>query len=102
MTDGQFVAALLAVIAPLVLAFFKRLNLSKEAMSAIVLAGCVVVAGFGLFLSGQIDPRVCAAIDIIECVKVVFTYVTLSLGVAFIYYKMVWQALGIDDKIAGK
>jgi len=101
MTDGQFVAALLAVVAPLFLALVKRYDLSKEAISAIVLAVCVVVAGFGLFLSGQIDPRVCAAIDIIECVKAVFTYLTLSLGVAFLYYKMVWQALGIDDKIAG-
>ena len=102
MTDGQFVAALLAVVAPLVLAVFKRLNLSKEVMSAIVLAGCVVVAAFGLFVSGKIDPGVCAAIDIVECVKVVFSYVTLSLGVAFLYYKMAWQALGIDDRIAGK
>lgn len=102
MTDGQLVAALLAMVAPLVLALFKRLKLSKEATSGIVLAGCVVVAAIGLFMSGEIDPRGCADADLVECVKVVLSYLTLSLGVAFVYYKMVWQALGIDDKIAGK
>lgn len=102
MTDGQFGAALLAVVAPLVLALFKRLKLSKEAMSGVVLAGCIVVGGVGLFMSGEIDPKACAEVDLVECVKIVFTYLTLSLTVAFVYYKMVWQALGIDDKIAGK
>ncbi len=102
MTDGQLFAGLLAVIAPLVLALFKRLNLSKEATSAIILAGCVVVAGVGLFTSGQLDPKACAGVDLVECVKVVFAYLSAALTLAFVYYKMVWQALGIDDKIAGK
>jgi len=102
MSNGELLAGLLAVIAPLVLAIFKRLNLSKEATSAIVLAGCIVVAGIGLFTSGQLDPRACASIDVVECVKTVFAYLTAALTVAFVYYKMVWQALGIEDRIAGK
>ena len=102
MSNAELLAGLLAVIAPLVLALSKRLKLSKEATSGIVLAGCVVVAGIGLFVSGELNPKACASVDILECVKVVFAYLTAALTVAFVYYKMVWQALGIEDRIAGK
>ena len=101
MSDGQLFAGLLAILAPLGLALIKRFNLSKEVTSGFILLGCIVVAGIGLFLSGQLDPRACAGVDILECVKVVFAYLSAALTLAFVYYKMVWQALGIDAKIAG-
>jgi di/tricarboxylate transporter len=102
MTDGQLVAALIAALAPAVLALFKRLNISKEAQSAIILGVLVVFAGLAMLASGDIDTKACSGLDLMACVQVVYGYVGAVLGSAFVSYKLFWGALGIDDKIAGK
>ena len=102
MTNGQLGAALLAVLAPLVLAWFKRFNISENAKQGIILAGLLVIAGFSMWLSGDIDPKVCASLGLLECVRIVVGYVGAVFTAALVSYKYVWQAFGIDDRIAGK
>lgn len=100
--NGDWVIGLLGVLAPLVNALFKRLGLGEKAQNALILGFCVVVAGFVAFAKGDIAVNACAGLDLQACMEVVYKYVGIVLVAAFVSYKMVWQALGIDDKIAGK
>jgi hypothetical protein len=101
MSGAELLAGLLGIVAPAILALFKRLDLSKTAQSGIILAACIVGAGVTMLASGELDPAACSGLDLLDCVSVVYKYLGLVLGGAFVSYKMFWQALGIDDKIAG-
>lgn len=101
MTNGQLGAAILAFLAPLVLAIFKRYDLSENVQAGVILGGLLVVAGFSMFISGDINPMACAGLGLIACVKIVVGYLIAVFGTALTSYKYVWQAFGIDDKIAG-
>jgi hypothetical protein len=102
MTDGQLGATILGFVAPLALAWFKRWNLNKNAQAGIILAGLLVVAGVTMLLSGDINPAACSGLDLLPCVKIVVGYLVAVFGAALGSYKYVWQAFGIDDRIAGK
>lgn len=101
MTGSELLAGLLGIIAPAINALFKRLGLGEKAQNGIILAACIVGAGVMMFLSGELDPAACAGLDLPGCLSVIYKYLGLVLGGAFVSYKMFWQALGIDDKIAG-
>ena len=101
MSDGQLVAGILGILAPIVNALFKRLGLGEKAQNALILGFCIVVAGFAAFASGDISVDACAGLDLQACVEVVYGYIGIVLVGAFVSYKMFYQALGIDDKIAG-
>lgn len=102
MNGTELLAGLLGIVAPAVNALFKRLGLSEHAQNGVILAACIVGAGVMMLVSGELDPAACAELGLVDCVGVVYKYLGLVLGGAFISYKMFWQALGIDDKIAGK
>jgi hypothetical protein len=102
MTNGELVAGLLGIIAPIVNAWFKRFNLEEKQQNAVILGFLIVVTGLVMLASGDINPKVCADLGLMECVEVVYKYLGAVIAGAFISYKMFWQALGIDDKIAGK
>ena len=99
--NGELVAGLLGVVAPAALAFLKRFGLSEKQQNAAILGVLIVLTGLVMVASGDINPAACAELGLMECVEVVYGYLGAVIGGAFISYKMFWQALGIDDKIAG-
>ena len=101
MTGSELLAGLLGIIAPAINALFKRLGLDEKVQNGIILAACIVGAGVMMLASGELDPAACAELGLLDCLSVVYKYLGLVLGGAFVSYKMFWQALGIDDKIAG-
>lgn len=92
---------LVTIFLPLVNAGVKRLmsDKSKEAQSAVVFIVCVL-AGLGqAYFNGSLewangDPQAIASVLVVN-VAVVVT-------LAFAWYKMFWQAVGIDAKISGQ
>ena len=102
MTNGELIAGLLGIIAPAVMALFKRLGLEEKKQNALILGALIVVTGVVMLASGDIDPAACAELGLMECIEVVYGYLGAVVAGAFVSYKMFWQALGIEDKIAGK
>lgn len=101
--NGQEVfAGLVGIVAPVVVGLFKRLGLSDKQQNLVTLCVLVVITGVMMVGSGEISLTACSGMGLEACVSVVYKYVFLVIGGAFLSYKMFWQALGIDDKIAGK
>jgi len=95
------VTEMLAFVMPALAALIKRLNLSKTAQDMAILAFYIVVAGLAGILIGNIALDACADISLEACVAVVIGYIQLVMAQAFIWYKMFWQASGIEARIAG-
>lgn len=86
---------------PLANAFVKRLmsGSSKEAQSAVIFVVCVL-AGLGqAYFNGSLkwangDPHAIASLMVIN--------VAIVVVLAYGWYKMIWQAVGIDARISGQ
>jgi len=102
MTDGQLVAGVIGILAPMAMALLKKFGLSKKAQDAAILAALIAITGLLMLASGDINPKACADLGLEECFKVVYGYLGAVVGGAFVTYKMFFEALGIDAKIAGK
>ena len=97
------VTAILGIIAPPILALVKRSQrLSDQAKDMLILVALVLVGGLAAFLCGDIDPLACSVVDLEGCIGVIVGYVSLVVGQAFLWYKMLYAPSGIDAKIAGK
>ena len=97
------VTAILGIIAPPILALVKRTKrLSDQAKDMIILVALVLVGGLAAFLCGDIDPLACSVVDLEGCIGIIIGYVSLVVGQAFAWYKMLYRPSGIDAKIAGK
>ena len=97
------VTAILGIIAPPILALVKRSQrLSDQAKDMLILVALVLVGGLAAFLCGNIDPLACSVVDLEGCIGVIVGYVSLVVGQAFDWYKMLYKPSGIDAKIAGK
>jgi len=83
--DQQGWTAVLGLLAPLLIAVLKQSGFSKAQNSLIALGVCLAV--------GIADAWYFRTLDPMDVAKTVFTVVS----VAFTTYKMVFQALGIDD-----
>jgi hypothetical protein len=102
MSGQEILAGLIGVLAPVVVAAFKRLNLNEKMQNLVTLIILIVITGIMMVGSGEISLHACSGLGLEECVGVVYKYVGLVIGGAFLSYKLFWQALGIDDKVAGK
>ena len=102
MSGSEILAALLGLLAPIVNAWFKRWGLGEKEQNVIILSFLIVVSGVMMIGSGEISLSGCAGMGLEECFGVVYKYLGLVVGGAFVSYKMFFQALGIDDRIAGK
>jgi len=107
MDNGQLitmaqVTAILGIIAPPFLALVKRTGWSKQVQDMAILVILVLVGGLAAFLAGDISPTACNVLPLEDCIGVIMGYITLVVGQAFLWYKMLWRPSGIDDKIAGK
>ena len=97
------VTAILGIIAPPILALIKRSKkLSDQAKDMIILVALVLVGGVAAFLCGDIDPLACSVVGSEGCVGIIIGYVSLVVGQAFVWYKMLYKPSGIDARIAGK
>ena len=97
------VTAILGIVAPPSLALVKRSQrLSDQAKDMLILVALVLVGGLAAFLCGDIDPLACSVVDLEGCIGVIIGYVSLVVGQAFVWYKMLYKPSGIDAKIAGK
>ena len=97
------VTAILGIVAPPILALVKRSQrLSDQAKDMVILLALVLVGGLAAFLCGDIDPLACSVVDLQGCVGIIIGYVSLVVGQAFAWYKMLYKPSGIDAKIAGK
>ena len=97
------VTAILGIIAPPILALVKRTKkLSDQAKDMLILLALVLVGGVAAFLCGDIDPLACSVVGPEGCVGIIIGYVSLVVGQAFAWYKMLYKPSGIDAKIAGK
>jgi len=86
---------------PLVNAGVKRYmsTSSKEAQSAVIFVVCVIVGLGQAYFNGSLkwangDPHAIASLLVIN--------VAIVVSLAYAWYKMIWQAVGIDAKISGK
>lgn len=102
MSGQELLAALIGIFAPSITAVLKRWGWSRKKQDMLILAVLVVVAGVMAFGSGEISAGACAGLGLEECFGVIYKYIGLVVGGAFVSYKMFWQASGIDDEIAGK
>lgn len=85
---------------PLANALVKRYmaGQSKEAQSAVIFVVCVLVGLGQAYFNGSLkwangDPHAIASILVIN--------VAIVVSLAYAWYKMMWQAVGIDARISG-
>jgi len=102
MSGRELLAALIGIFAPVAAAYLKKLGLSRKKQDMVILVALIAVAGVMAVGSGEISTNACAGLGLEACFGVVYKYIGLVVGGAFVSYKMFWQASGIDDEIAGK
>lgn len=95
------VTAMLGIIFPFIAALVKRLGLERKVQDAVILGLLIAFAGGAFFVLGDISVSACKDSDLPSCATVIAGYISLVVGQAYIWYKMFWQAFGLDDRISG-
>lgn len=96
------VTAILGIIAPPFTALLKRTRWSDQTKDMVVLLALVLVGGIAAFVVGDISPYACSVVDLLGCAGIIVGYVSLVVGHALVWYKMLWKPSGVYGRIAGK